>query len=289
MDLTIIIVNHKSYKFLVTCIKSIRESLKTSKLEYEIIVVDNASKKNEQENIKKIVGIKIMFNKKNIGFGRACNQGIIEAQGNFVLLLNPDIIVLNNAINNLFNFIKEKNNCFVGARLLNKDNSIQPSCGLFFTIPIVFAMLFLKGEQLGITKFSPTKTKKVDWVSGACLMGRKKDFLKVGNFDEKIFLYTEEVDFLFRARFCGFSCYFYREAQFIHFGAAITGAENAVVNIFKGLLYFYKKHYSFLENFILRLLLNLKALMGILVGLILFRKETIKQYETAFKLINKSL
>ncbi|MCL4415671.1 MAG: glycosyltransferase family 2 protein [Actinobacteria bacterium] len=208
MDLTIIIVNHNSYNFLISCIRSIRESLEATKLKYGILVIDNASGSQEQKRIEKIVGITRIFNNKNVGFGKACNQGILKAQGEFILLLNPDILVLNKAIDKLFNFIKEKNNCFVGAKLLNKDNSVQSSCGLFFTLPVVFTMLFLKGEQLGLTKFSPRKTEKVDWVSGACLLGRKKDFLKVALFDNKIFLYTEEVDFLLRAKLCGYSCYF---------------------------------------------------------------------------------
>lgn len=286
MDLTIIIVNHNSYNLLINCLKSVQNSLTKSKLVYEVIVIDNASSNEDKEKMRRLIGVKFIYNDENVGFGRACNQGIIKAKSKFILLLNPDILVLDKAIINLYNFIEEKNKSFAGARLLNYDKSIQPSCGLFFSLPIVFLMLFLKGEQLHLTKFSPNKTKKVDWVSGACLIGRKNDFFKVGNFDEKIFLYTEEVDFLYRAKQQGFSCFFCSDSKFIHIGAAISGKDKAIIHIFRGLLYFYKKHYSYSENIALKLLLDLKAIIGMCVGLITFNKTLIKQYKIAYKTIN---
>lgn len=287
MDLTIIIVNYNSYSFLSSCINSIRQSLKRSKLKYEIIIIDNASSNiSEKAKIKKIIGIRYLLNKKNVGFGAACNYGIDRAKGEFILLLNPDILVLDQAIERLFIFIKNKSNCFVGGKLLNNDYSIQPSCGLFFRLPVVFAMLFFQGERLGLTKFTPKKSQLVEWVSAACLMGRKKDFLSVGKFDEKIFLYSEEVDFLFRAKICGFSCYFCCEAEFVHFGSAVSGRQNAVVNTFRGLLYFYKKHYSLFDLFILKWILRLKAAVAILIGIVFCKKELIRQYKTAFRIID---
>lgn len=284
MDLSIVIVNYNSLNFLLNCLDSIKRSLRDSRLKYEIIVIDNTSIDNSQKIIKELPGVKMISNKKNVGFGNACNQGIKYALGKFILLLNPDIVVLDRAIEKLINLLKGRRG-FIGGKLLNQDSTVQPSCGLFFSLPVVATMLFLQGERLRVTKFSPEKTGKVDWVSGACLAGRKSDFLKTGGFDKNIFLYMEEVDLLFRARSKHLPCFFYKDAEFIHYGAAISGRTQAIKNIFKGLIYFYKKHYSARAVLILKFLLYIKAIIGISIGVITFNKKLENQYRLAINYI----
>lgn len=286
MDLSIIIVNYNSINYLLDCLKSIKKSLIKCKFKYEVIVIDNASEKRDFSKIKEIMPLKIIFNKSNIGFAKACNQGIDKAIGEYILLLNPDTIVLDKSIEKLLNFIKEKKDIFAGGRLLNSDLTRQPSCGVFYNLLAVFFLLFLKGEKLGITKSSPFVSKKVDWVSAACLIARKKDFLKVGGFDEKVFLYMEDVDLLFRAKTKNLSCYFFPNASFIHYGAVISGRENSAVNIYSGLVYFYNKHYNRSANLILIFLLYLKAYLLIFIGLISFNSKLVKGYKLALKSIN---
>lgn len=285
MDLSIVIVSYNCLSALLHCLNSIKQSLRNSRLKYEILVIDNASTDNSQEVIKELSAVNIILNKKNIGFGSACNQGIGYASGKFILLLNPDIVVLDRAIEKLTTFLKNKKG-FVGGKLLNQDLTVQPSCGLFFSLPVVFIMLFLKGERLGITKFSPLRTGKIDWVSGACLAGRKNHFLKVGGFDKNIFLYMEEVDFLFRAKKIGLLTYFYSEAQFIHIGAATAGREKAISNIFRGLLYLYKKHHAPYELLLLKIFLYTKAIIGMALGIVTLNKTLITQYRSAVRYIN---
>lgn len=267
MDLTIVIVNYNSFRLLEQCLKSIRTSLADSQVTYEVIIVDNSPSK-ETINTTNQDYLRIIRNKINTGFGAGCNRGIKAAQGRYVLLLNPDIQVIDQSIMKLLRFIQNKNRCFAGGQLLNTDLSKQPSCGLFFNLMTIFIMLFLKGEQLRITKYSPQTTRRVDWLSGACLLGKKADFLGLDGFDEKIFLYTEEVDLLYRAMKNGFSCYFYPEASFIHQGAATTGLDKATENIYKGLIYFYKKHYSGPDLLILKSFLYLKAVISIIISLL---------------------
>ncbi len=107
--------------------------------------------------------IRLILNKENSGFGKANNQGVKIAKSKYILLLNSDTVTLNNAIEKLFNYFKENENLihFVGAKLYNKDMTEQPSAAPFFTIPVVFAALFLKGDYWGLTRSSPNISKKI--------------------------------------------------------------------------------------------------------------------------------
>ncbi|MFN4212742.1 MAG: glycosyltransferase family 2 protein, partial [Microgenomates group bacterium] len=294
-ELSIIIISYNTKDITKNCLNSIFQSLKNSKLTYEVIVVDNASNDGSQTQISKLksqnqnLNLKTIFNTRNIGFAKANNQGVKIARGKYLLLLNSDILVLNNAIEKLLNFYKqnEKMFNFLGGKLLNKDLTPQPSCGPMYSIPMVFAHLFLKGDYWGLTRYSPNKVKEVDWVSGACILTTKKIFQKLGGFDENIFMYMDEIDLLYRAKKKGFKVFFYPQAQFIHFGSASSaGRTYPILQVYRGLIYFYKKHHNDpVSLFILKFMLKLKAIMAILIGKLLNNKYLIKTYEEAFKLV----
>ncbi|MBL7159923.1 glycosyltransferase family 2 protein [Candidatus Microgenomates bacterium] len=327
MDLSIIIVNYNTRKLLKNCLNSIFKSLEKSKLSFEVIIVDNnstdgsvglvkeltsrkvngltSSRVNELKNkrINSLINnslinnkstIKLIENKKNLGFGRANNQAIKpfgktqgeQAQGEYILLLNSDTEVINNGINQLLTFIKENKEVDIaGGRLLNKDGSAQASCGPFYSLPICFLMLFLKGDRLNLTRWSPKKLREVDWVSGACLMAKRVVFEKL-SFDENIFMYMDEIEFLYRAKKTGFRVFFYPQAEFFHLGAASSKEKKApVLNIFRGLLYFYQKHHSGWRLFLLKLMLKIKAIEAYLLG-VLTNNHYLKQtYAQAFILV----
>lgn len=295
IELSIIIISYNTKDITKNCLNSIFQSLKNSKLTYEVIVVDNASNDGSQTQISKLksqnqnLNLKTIFNTRNIGFAKANNQGVKIARGKYLLLLNSDILVLNNAIEKLLNFYKqnEKMFNFLGGKLLNKDLTPQPSCGPMYSIPMVFAHLFLKGDYWGLTRYSPNKVKEVDWVSGACILTTKKIFQKLGGFDENIFMYMDEIDLLYRAKKKGFKVFFYPQAQFIHFGSASSaGRTYPILQVYRGLIYFYKKHHNDpVSLFILKFMLKLKAIMAILIGKLLNNKYLIKTYEEAFKLV----
>jgi hypothetical protein len=294
-DLSILIISYNTEKITINCLKSIINSLRNSSLKYEIVIVDNASQDNSVFAIKKFksklknnnVEINLIENKNNIGFGSANNQAAKVAKSDYLLLLNSDIIVLNSAIEKLYNFYKqnEKTIHFLGGKLLNKDLTPQPSCGPMYTLPMVFAHLFLRGDYWGLTRSSPNKIKEVDWVSGACILTKKEYFEKVGGFDEKIFMYMEEIDLLHRAKKEGFRIFFYPEAQFIHLGGQSSGGRTfPILQVYRGLIYFYKKHYSRLSLFILVIMLKLKALIGFLIGKIINSQYLTQTYAQAWQL-----
>jgi GT2 family glycosyltransferase len=265
MNLSIIIPSYNTKELLDRCLASIYVSLKGKTMDFEVIVVDNASDDGSRELLnKKYPRVKTILNKENAGYGRANNQGIRKATGDYVLLLNSDIVVQNGAIEKLLMFGKSQPNAYVGGKLLNEDGSPQASCGPMYSLAVVFMMLFCKGDSLGITRYSPSTTTKVDWISGACILAKRESFIDAGLFDEGIFLYMEEIDLLYRAKR---DVVFYPDAEFVHTGAASSGSRRTpVINIYKGLLYFYKKHRSIMEQRILLAMLRLKANVAIALG-----------------------
>jgi len=294
-DLSIIIISYNTEKITIDCFKSIIESLKNSSLKYEIIVVDNASKDNSVLSIKKLkseiknrnLKINLIENKKNIGFGPANNQAVKLAKSDYLLFLNSDIIVLNASIKKLYNFYKQNEKLFnfLGGKLLNKDGTSQPSCGPMYTLPMIFAHLFLRGDYWGITRYSPNKIKEVDWISGACILTKKEYFEKLSGFDEKIFMYMEEIDLFYRAKKRGFKVFFYPEAQFIHLGSqSSAGRTFPILQVYQGLIYFYKKHFSKFSLFILIIMLKLKALIGFLIGKIINNQYLTQTYAKAWQI-----
>ncbi len=287
MDLSIIIPSYNTKFLLDRCLQSIEDSLKTSSVTYQVIVVDNASKDGSRELLKtKYPRVKTILNSINMGYGRSNNLAIKKASGEYILLLNSDIVVLKDAIEQLLLFCRNHSKTFVGGTLLNEDLSPQSSCGPFYTIPVVMLMLFFKGDYWGATRYSPGETRLVDWVSGACLMGKKSFFLEVGLFDEKIFMYMEEIEFLYRARKMGITTYCYPVSQFVHTGAASSANRRTpVVNIYRGLWYFYKKHTGYTTFLVLRSLLYIKALLAIGLGRMMGKRDMVQTYEEALSIL----
>lgn len=261
MNLSIIILSYNTKTLLQRCLNSVLLSMKSSRLKAEIIVIDNNSSDGSAELLKThYPQVKTVFNKDNIGYGKANNLGIEMAKGEYILLLNSDCVVIDDALETLLRFAQKNPRAFVGGKLFNEDQSAQQSCGPFYTLPVVLLMLFFKGDQLKLTRYSPDEIKEVDWVSGACILVRKKDIQDIGGFDEEIFMYMEEIDLLYRAKQKNYRVWFYPGAHFTHTGAASSGhKKEPVVNIYRGLSYFYKKHRSIPEQRILNILLTLKA------------------------------
>ncbi|MBI4226561.1 glycosyltransferase family 2 protein [Candidatus Roizmanbacteria bacterium] len=164
--------------------------------------------------------------------------------------------------------------------------SLQPSCGPFYTLPVIFGALFLRGDYWGLTRYSPNKVKEVDWISGACILTKKQYLTSIEGFDENIFMYMDEVDLLYRAKKQGYSVFFYPKAEFIHLGSASSGERKyPILQVFKGLSYFYKKHHTAPEQIILRFMLKLKAVIWLIMGYIFNNTYLKETYGKALKLV----
>jgi len=284
MDVSVIIVSFNTKQLLDDCLRSVYQSLKGSDIEEEIIVVDNLSKDGSKEMVKKkYPKVVLIANKDNVGFGRANNQGIVKARGEHILLLNSDTVCQGDALGKLVRFSQHHQNVFVGPKLFNADGSPQTSGGPFFTLPVVFAALFLKGDYNGLTRQSPDETRFIDWVSGACIIAPKKLFLDNLLFDEGIFMYMEEIDLLMRAANRGYKTMFYHQAHITHFGggSSTNKKKGPVLNIYRGFLYLYKKHYSDASFGVLRIFLKLKAIIARRIG----NPEIKSIYEEAYRMV----
>jgi GT2 family glycosyltransferase len=290
--LSIIILSFNTKDITLNCLKSIFKETDQQKLPFEVIIIDNDSKDGSVEAIKDLQKehpeIVLVENDKNVGFGIANNQGVKIAKGEYILLLNSDTIVLNHAIEKLTQFyIKNKEKMhFIGPKLYNKDMSPQPSVAPFFTPPVVFAFLFLKGDYWGLTRRSPNMITRVGWIHGACFMTTREIYQKIGGFDEKIFMYMEEVDLQYRASQMGYTAYFYPGAEFIHLGSASSGGRTfPILQVYRGYLYFYKKHYGRLSLFLLKSMLQLKAYIALIIGKLTHNQYLTKTYAEAIEVV----
>lgn len=289
-ELSIVIISYNTKAITKNCIDSIYES--DPSISFEIIVIDNTSKDGSVEMLQSLQAqyenLTLIANKENTGFAKANNQGVRSAKGTYILLLNSDTVVLDNALTQLISYYKKHEDMvhFLGAKLLNADNSPQASCGPFYTLPVIIAALFFRGDYWGLTRYSPNQPKEVDWVSGACILTRKDIYDKIQGFDENIFMYMDEIDLLYRAKKQGYHVYFYPEAHIIHLGSASSGGKSyPVQQVYKGFLYFYRKHYPAWELNMLKYILKLKAIIALTIGKITRSEYLIKTYEKAYQIV----
>lgn len=290
INLSIVIISYNTKEITNHCLDSIYKSLEDKNIKYEIIVVDNASTDGSLSMLQAVKKnhptLHIIESQENLGFAKANNLAVKSAKGEYLLFLNSDIIVLDRAITKLFNkFNSDTSIHFLGGKLLNRDMTPQASCGPSYSLINIFIALFLRGDYWGITRSSPNKFKETNWISGACILTRKLYFEKLGGFDEKIFMYMDEIDLLHRAKKSGFKIFFYPDARFIHLGSASSrGRTYPIIQVYSGLLYFYKKHYSRTSLLFLKIMLKLKALVGIILGRF-FNSQYLKEtYEKAYKI-----
>ncbi len=253
VEISIIIVNYNTGKELFECISSIKKG--KLGVSYEIIIIDNASKKGDLDKVKENFEIRLVKNVKNVGFARGVNQGIYRSRGKYIVILNPDTIVERDAIQILLNYMKSlKNAGCVAPQIFYPDKRPQPSVRRFPTLVRVFF-----GRRSIFTRLFPTnsvtreylcldmdytRVQKVEWVTGACLMTSKDVLREVGVFDERFFLFVEDADFCYRLKEHRYSIYYIPEAHIIHsFGAATERFwRRATISHNLGMFLFFSKH-----------------------------------------------
>lgn len=252
IDLSVIIVCTNEWHVIGPCLKSIYEQ--TSGLSFEVIVVDNASTDGSVSNIgKNYPSVRLIVNERNLGFAAANNRGIQQASGRYVLLLNPDTEVLNGALQKTVAFMAANENAsIVGCRLLYSSGALQPSARSFPTVGNIFFestflyLLFPRSRVFGryyMTWFDYRTNLEVDWLCGAFLMIRRELIEAIGILDERFYIYTEEVDYCFRAREAGFHVWFFAGSEILHhWGGPRVTNKHLVYWIHRSQLLFLRKH-----------------------------------------------
>ena len=262
-DISIIIVNWNTVGLLDNCVRSI---MPADYLTYEIIVVDNGSTDGSEELIaSKYPHVRLIRNRKNLGFSRANNQGLRVSTGQYCLLLNSDTEILGDALLLMTQFLNAHADVgAVGSRLVNIDGSRQFSCGL---APLNGWQLWYQHLLNKIWQRNPfTKRARmedwtydvpfeVDWVGGAALMIRRQAIDQVGLLDEAFFMYVEDVEWCYRIRKQGWKIVYLPEATIYHVsqGSSQDPIGFAYHHGKTGYLLFHDKHYGKLSVISLRL------------------------------------
>ena len=266
LELSIITVNYKSADHLIECLRSIKENLKN--LEYEIIVIDNASGDRSVGKIQAAFSdIVLIENKTNLGFAKANNQGIRHSRGRYILLLNNDTVVLPNALEAMVGVLKRSADIgIVGCRLLNPDKTPQQSFGrvagfIGDLIQSTFSnTLFANSSNPIVEKILARlhrSGKKVGWVCGACMLCRRDSLEETGLLDENFFMYKEDMDLCISFRKKNWGIYYTPDAPIIHhLGASVSAKPfEMAIEYRKSQLYFYKKHYGWMGLLCLKIYL----------------------------------
>ena len=289
MELSIIIVNWNTRVLLNKCLNSIYNY--SNNLNPEIIVIDNASKDGSIEMLKKdFLGVKIIINTINRGFAAAVNQGLRIAQGEVILLLNPDTEILKDTFINSLRFIENNQTVgVIGCKILNQDGTIQPSCRRFPNLLSQIIILLklhnflpnLKAiREYYMLDWAHNETKEVDQVMGAFFMIRKDVIQKIGEFDEHFFLWFEEVDYCKRVKDACLKVIFYPKAEIIHqkgksFEKLPAIKEQMILN--KSMLYYFRKHGRKIDLIILILFYPLSIFLSLIVAFLEVFKIPLKK------------
>lgn len=265
MDVSIIIVAWNVRKFVQECLKSVYEH--TKGIDFEVIYVDNASEDGSVEMVKgSFPDVRIIENNQNNGFIKANNQGIEISKGRYVLLLNSDTILLNNAIAKTVEFADNNPEAaVVGCRVLNPDQTLQRTCFMYPSVLNMFLAatylykVFPKSRFFGrerMTWCDFDEPMEVETVCGCYSLVRREAIDQVGLMDEQYFVYGDDPDWCYRFKKAGWKVMFTPDGRIIHYGGQTTGQmrREFKLQLYGSELIFMKLHRSRLSFFIARFL-----------------------------------
>ena len=271
--LSIVLVCWNNNSYLDACLKSLYETgLKNT---FDVIVVDNGSTDGSQQMlVEKYPEVRIIQNTKNVGLGKASNQGIEHTKGKYVLLLNNDTIVNGESFDAMIEFLdKAPKTGAVGGKLLNPDGTIQAGYNYFSSLFEEFLVATRVGELIRPgypAVMDANEVKSVDWMGSACLMVRRAALDQIGLLDEGYFIYGDETDLQYRLKKAGWDVYFLPQATTIHYGGRSMNRWSRRKMVYRGKMLFYQKHYGALQAFLLRVLLGILSVFKSLTWSIMY-------------------
>jgi len=250
MKFSLIILNYNTFEYTKNCLDSIFAKLAGS--DFEVIVIDNASADGSGQKLKDIFGerAKFILNNNNPGFGSANNIGAKIAQGEYLLFLNSDTLIKDVSLTGIDIFFQEhKNLGIVGLDLLLENGKRQEFAFGEFLSP---KNLLRRESNLGKEEVDYIEA---DWVSGAALIIRKKIFDELGGFDEKFFMYFEDMDLCRRAKIAGDKVFYSKKYSVIHFGGKSSrDLAKMKKDYYISQDYYFQKYYGFFQRMIVKIL-----------------------------------
>jgi GT2 family glycosyltransferase len=256
MRLSVIIVNYNVKYFLEQALFSVRKAC--SKIEAEIIVVDNNSVDGSVEMLaERFPDVKVIANKINHGFSYANNQAIKQAEGDYILLLNPDTVVEEDTFEKTLQFMDMHPEAGgLGVKMIDGSGKFLPESKRGLPSPLVafykvfgFSAFFPKSKIFGkyhLGYLDKEKIHEVEILSGACMLIRKTVLNKIGLLDEAFFMYGEDIDLSYRIILAGYKNYYFPEARIIHYKGESTkkSSINYVFVFYNAMIIFAQKHFS---------------------------------------------
>ncbi len=256
MQLSIIIVNYNVKFFLEHCLLSVIKACKEIKA--EIIVVDNNSTDGSKEYLTpKFPSVKFNWNDINLGFGKANNSVLKDAKGDYILFLNPDTIVPEDCFIKCISFFKDNTDCgALGVRMIDGSGIFlkeskrclpTPSAGLFKMISLTSAFPNSSFFAKYYAGHLPEKeNNKVEVLAGAFMMLSKKAIEVTKGFDERFFMYGEDIDLSYSVTKAGLQNYYLGEVTIIHFKGESTQKKDAsyIKHFYGAMQLFVDKHYK---------------------------------------------
>ena len=252
MKIDIIIVNWNTGNYLKECVESLIK-YNTNHIG-QIIIVDNNSSDQSVNSLSNNKLIKIIKEKKNNGFGKACNIGAKYSHEKYLLFLNPDTSVFADTIKNSLEFMEKYQNSKIaisGAQIVNNYGNIVKSCSYFPTASRFFFNSIgldnlFKNKGLLMKDFDHKESIYVNQIIGAFFLIRRDVFFKLDGFDERFFLYFEEVDLSLRSYKLGYLSYFNSNIRCFHRGGISSNNDkvNRHLNYLKSKIIYAKKHFS---------------------------------------------
>lgn len=271
MIVSIVVVNWNAGTQLRECIESVARTGSGKSHARELVVVDNASTDDSVRGIDQCgIPLHLIANAANRGFAAACNQGARETQGEYLLFLNPDTRLFADSLTRPLEFMERPESAAIGIcgiRLIDESGNTSTCAARFPSLRV------LAGVILGLAKLFPRMfpphlmtprelngSRVVDQVIGAFFLIRRDAFDRCGGFDERFFVYFEEVDLSLRAKHFGYASYFLSDVAAFHKGGGCSDQVKAA-RLFYSLrsrVLYAKKHYSATDFFGLMLLMTVE-------------------------------
>lgn len=255
-ELAVIIVSYNASSLLRRCLDSVL--VETALPDFSILVIDNASTDPGIADLAAwYPGVQFFFNRENVGFAAACNQGIRACPAHFYLLLNPDTVIEDSAIDRCLEYLKASPQVgILGCRVNNPDGTIQRACRrriprpaqAFFQLTGLRRLLpeSRRPPDYNFRDVDPATSHPVEAVSGSFLMFRREVLESCIGLDERFFLYGEDLDFCYRANLAGWQVMYYADARVTHRkrGSSSTNPRLANFHFYDAMRLFYLKHFA---------------------------------------------
>lgn len=259
MDCSIIIVNYQTYQLTKDTINSIID--KHHSFNYEIIVVDNASKDDSLDKLQKDFKDKVKFiaSKENNGFAAGNNLAIEKAKGRYVLLLNSDTVVLDDSLDKIYKYMEE--NVDVGAtgcQVILESGELDKACRRSFPNPQnAFYRLFHiptknKKDNYNLDELDDDGIYEIDCLTGAFMFIRKTALKDIGGgLDETFFMYGEDIDLCYRIKKAGWKIVYFGKSKIIHYKGASSKKQKSklIYEFYRAMYIYYKKHLAKINPF----------------------------------------